>query len=53
MAQDIGGFDSGMIWDAQLVELGAVGNSSVSPLDAASGDGVVGGGIFADRKSVV
>lgn len=47
MAQDIGGFDSGMIWDAQLVELGAVGNSSVSPLDAASGDGVVGGGIFA------
>lgn len=34
MADDIGGFDKGMIWDAQLVELGAVKNSSISPLDA-------------------
>ncbi|KAJ5697688.1 hypothetical protein N7488_011372 [Penicillium malachiteum] len=33
MADDIGGFDHGMIWDAQLVELGAVKNSTVSPLD--------------------
>ncbi|KAJ6095314.1 guanine deaminase [Penicillium sp. IBT 16267x] len=33
MADDIGGFDMGMIWDAQLVELGAVKNISVSPLD--------------------
>ncbi|KAJ5719493.1 hypothetical protein N7493_007948, partial [Penicillium malachiteum] len=33
MADDIGGFDNGMIWDAQLIELGAVKNSTVSPLD--------------------
>ncbi|KAJ5604812.1 hypothetical protein N7510_009966 [Penicillium lagena] len=35
MADDIGGFDNGMIWDAQLIELGAVQNSTVSPLDVA------------------
>ncbi|KAB8229702.1 uncharacterized protein BDW43DRAFT_322057 [Aspergillus alliaceus] len=34
MADDIGGFDKGMIWDAQLIELGAVKNNSVSPLGA-------------------
>ncbi|KAJ5882390.1 uncharacterized protein N7529_001062 [Penicillium soppii] len=34
MADDLGGFDKGMIWDAQLVELGAVKNSTTSPLDA-------------------
>ncbi|KAJ5919234.1 hypothetical protein N7466_010177 [Penicillium verhagenii] len=33
MVDDIGGFDKGMIWDAQLVELGSVKNSTVSPLD--------------------
>ncbi|KAJ5813608.1 uncharacterized protein N7503_000358, partial [Penicillium pulvis] len=36
MADDIGGFDKGMIWDAQLIELGAVTNSTVNPLDVAS-----------------
>ncbi|KFY78284.1 hypothetical protein V499_02510 [Pseudogymnoascus sp. VKM F-103] len=35
MADDIGGFDEGMIWDAQLIELGAVKNSTTNPLDAA------------------
>ncbi|KAL5346019.1 hypothetical protein ACLOAV_009050 [Pseudogymnoascus australis] len=35
MADDIGGFDEGMIWDAQLIELGAVDNNTMSPLDAA------------------
>ncbi|KAJ5290708.1 Glycogen debranching enzyme [Penicillium atrosanguineum] len=35
MPDDIGGFDQGMIWDAQLIELGAVQNNTVSPLDAA------------------
>ncbi|KAJ5106991.1 hypothetical protein N7456_003666 [Penicillium angulare] len=34
MPNDIGGFDQGMIWDAQLIELGAVQNSTTSPLDA-------------------
>ncbi|GAB1217324.1 hypothetical protein ATERTT37_006562 [Aspergillus terreus] len=38
MADDIGGFDKGMIWDAQLVELGAVRNNTVSPLDMAVAD---------------
>lgn len=33
MADDIGGFDKGMIWDAQLIELGAVKNDTESPLD--------------------
>lgn len=33
MADDIGGFDKGMIWDAQLIELGAVRNATVSPLN--------------------
>lgn len=37
MANDIGGFDKGMIWDAQLIELGAVKNYTESPLD---GEGV-------------
>jgi guanine deaminase len=35
MAEDIGGFDNGMIWDAQLVELGAAKNYTESPLDRA------------------
>jgi guanine deaminase len=35
MADDIGGFDEGMIWDAQLIELGAVENNTASPLDVA------------------
>lgn len=30
MADDIGGFDKGMIWDAQLIELGSVPNNTVS-----------------------
>ncbi|KAJ5239282.1 hypothetical protein N7468_003901 [Penicillium chermesinum] len=34
MADDIGGFDTGMIWDAQLIELGAVQNKTISPLPA-------------------
>jgi len=36
MPDDIGGFDKGMIWDAQLIELGSVKNSSTSPLDVAT-----------------
>lgn len=36
MADDIGGFDKGMIWDAQLIELGSVPNNTVSPLDGSS-----------------
>jgi guanine deaminase len=37
MADDIGGFDKGMIWDAQLIELGAgLKNSTTSPLDVAT-----------------
>lgn len=35
IADDIGGFDKGMIWDAQLIALGAVKNSTQSPLDVA------------------
>lgn len=47
MADDIGGFDVGMIWDAQLVQLGAVKNTTSSPLDtrgasSQSGTGPVG-----------
>lgn len=34
MADDIGGFDKGMIWDAQLVELGAVRSNTISPLES-------------------
>jgi guanine deaminase len=41
MADDLGGFDKGMIWDAQLVELGAVKNSTTSPLDASPTKGLV------------
>ncbi|KAF7170336.1 hypothetical protein CNMCM5623_002780 [Aspergillus felis] len=37
MADDIGGFDKGMIWDAQLIALGAVKNNTVSPFDTAGG----------------
>ncbi|GLI79228.1 hypothetical protein PoHVEF18_007556 [Penicillium ochrochloron] len=33
MADDLGGFDEGMIWDAQLIELGSVRDLSESPLD--------------------
>ncbi|KFY18189.1 hypothetical protein V492_00087 [Pseudogymnoascus sp. VKM F-4246] len=35
MADDLGGFDKEMIWDAQLVELGALKNSTENPLDVA------------------
>lgn len=42
MADDIGGFDMGMIWDAQLIELGAVQNNIISPLDVAHVDGLAG-----------
>ncbi|GFF36728.1 probable guanine deaminase [Aspergillus udagawae] len=42
IADDIGGFDKGMIWDAQLIELGAVNNNTVSPFDAAGVDGFAG-----------
>lgn len=42
MADDIGGFDLGMIWDAQLIELGAVKNNTESPLDAAHVNGLAG-----------
>ncbi|CEJ61326.1 Putative Chlorohydrolase [Penicillium brasilianum] len=34
MADDLGGFDKGMIWDAQLIELGAVRELSQNPLEA-------------------
>ena len=33
MADDLGGFDEGMIWDAQLIELGSVQELSEKPLD--------------------
>ncbi|KAJ5551447.1 hypothetical protein N7535_000603 [Penicillium sp. DV-2018c] len=41
MAGDLGGFEVGMLWDVQLVQLG--GNKGVegSPLDGGSGDGKV------------
>ncbi|KAF7714902.1 Guanine deaminase [Penicillium ucsense] len=32
MAADLGGFDEGMIWDAQLIELGSVQDVTESPL---------------------
>lgn len=47
MADDIGGFDEGMIWDAQLVELGAVRNNTgnQNPLeDGVAGRALVGTG---------
>lgn len=34
MADEIGGFDVGMFWDAQLIELGGVRDQGRSPLDA-------------------
>ncbi|KAJ5594617.1 guanine deaminase [Penicillium hispanicum] len=43
MADDIGGFDIGMIWDAQLIELGAVGAVDESPLDTGHAIGDAGG----------
>lgn len=36
MAGDLGGFDEGMIWDAQLIELGSVQDLSENPLDAST-----------------
>lgn len=33
MADDIGGFEVGMLWDAQLIELGCVVDQNHSPLD--------------------
>ncbi|KAJ5667834.1 uncharacterized protein N7477_006404 [Penicillium maclennaniae] len=36
MVDEIGGFDEGMIWDAQLIELGGVGDSCECPLDVVS-----------------
>ncbi|KAJ5369281.1 guanine deaminase [Penicillium cataractarum] len=33
MADDLGGFDEGMIWDAQLIELGAVRELSENPFE--------------------
>jgi guanine deaminase len=36
MADDLGGFDEGMIWDAQLIELGGVPDLSKNPLETAS-----------------
>lgn len=43
MADDIGGFETGMIWDAQLIELGAVPGSGMNPFDIES-NGSVGHG---------
>jgi guanine deaminase len=41
MANEIGGFDLGMLWDVQLVQLGAVKGLPESPLDGGDGDGRV------------
>lgn len=42
MADDIGGFETGMFWDAQLIELGSVQDRDEGPLDAVclNGDAV-------------
>ncbi|KFY23674.1 hypothetical protein V493_05706 [Pseudogymnoascus sp. VKM F-4281 (FW-2241)] len=40
MADDIGGFDKGMIWDAQLIELGSVEKNTTSPLDVKRTNGL-------------
>ena len=37
MADEIGGFDLGMLWDVQLVQLGAVKGLPESPLDGGEG----------------
>ncbi len=42
MADDIGGFDKGMIWDAQLIALGAVKNNTESPFDVVPMNGTGG-----------
>lgn len=44
MADDIGGFDKGMIWDAQLIELGSMKNTTVSPLDISRVNGLASRG---------
>ncbi|OQD80284.1 hypothetical protein PENANT_c037G04375 [Penicillium antarcticum] len=41
MADDIGGFDLGMLWDVQLIQLGGVKGLQESPLDGDYGDGLV------------
>ncbi|KAJ5770937.1 uncharacterized protein N7511_002988, partial [Penicillium nucicola] len=41
MAGDIGGFDLGMLWDVQLIQLGGVQGFERSPLDGECGDGLV------------
>ncbi|KFY96020.1 hypothetical protein V500_02582 [Pseudogymnoascus sp. VKM F-4518 (FW-2643)] len=46
MADDIGGFDMGMIWDAQLIELGAVENNSTTLLDVARVNGLASRSLF-------
>lgn len=40
MADELGGFEEGMLWDAQLIELGCVPEMSSNLLDAVSMDGV-------------
>lgn len=44
LAGDVGGFDYGMIWDAQLIELGAVSGAGGNPLDGSRLDGGDGRG---------
>lgn len=39
MADDLGGFDLGMLWDVQLIQLGGVKGVESSPLDRGAGDG--------------
>lgn len=46
MADDIGGFDMGMIWDAQLIELGSVENNTTSPPNLARVNGLVSRSLF-------
>lgn len=41
MADDIGGFDMGMIWDAQLIELGPVQNQTITPIESKPVKGLV------------
>ncbi|CAG8364759.1 unnamed protein product [Penicillium salamii] len=36
MAEDLGGFDAGMLWDVQLIQLGAVKEAERSPLESFS-----------------
>ncbi|KAL4891074.1 guanine deaminase [Aspergillus ambiguus] len=51
MADDIGGFDKGMLWDAQLIELGSVKNYTAGLLDMAHSNGLTGR-IFAQSGPV-